>query len=370
MPNPNAVVSHVVRIEPPLDRAPAELLRAERGLVILLAGERRARLDPADARSAGLAVVLDGLRAQRLAVYLEIDPAQDTITRLLIPLVSYVLGVREAGDGALDVELAHSHARHVLRRSLPDFELLQQRLRDAQRSGAVVVVTEDDAHDIIDVRDFLPGPDGPRPPPRPPVPLPPSAFVDLLRHIWYWRLWPWWWFGCISHARAQQVFDAMSATSCAPLTVPAPCIPFMYPDNGCWARAHEMCRLMIAMGLAPRKVWIDGSLHTPSRNKPNCVVDWYWHVAPTLCVRGRWFFRRNTMVIDPSLFTAPVPEATWKGVQGDPAATLTPSAATLYRRSNETDPTYAKTNADLAYYRLQLQNRSVTVGAPPYANCP
>lgn len=30
-----------------------------------------------------------------------------------------------------------------------------------------------------------------------------------------------------------------------PADDPVPCIPFMYPDNGCWARAHEMCRRMV-----------------------------------------------------------------------------------------------------------------------------
>ena len=85
--------------------------------------------------------------------------------------------------------------------------------------------------------------------------------IRWLIDIWRWRWWPWWWFSfrCMSRARAQQVFDAMAATTCNPLTVPPPCIPFMYPDDGCWGRAHEMCRLMINMGVKPAKVWIDAS---------------------------------------------------------------------------------------------------------------
>ena len=375
MPNPNAVVSSIIRIEPALDRAPAELLRAERGLSITLADGRSVRLDPANARSPGLAVVLDGLRTQRLMAYLEIDPAGAYITRLLIPHVTYVIGVRETGDGTLEIALAYSQARHLLRRSLPDYAEIAQRLREAQRSGAVLVITEDDAHDIIDVRAFASDPGGPLPPPPRPTPVelwPPLRWLlDWLRRFWYWQLWPWWWFGCISFVRAQQVFNAMSATSCAPLTVPAPCIPFLYPDDGCWGRAHEMCRLMIAMGESPRKVWIQGGLHVSTKNNPTCNVYWGWHVAPTLCVRGPWFFWRRTMVIDPSLFTMPVPEATWKGVQGDPAASLTPSAASIfYLWGSVTDPTYTQTNQVLATYRLKLQNRAIQLGAPPYANCP
>jgi hypothetical protein len=126
---------------------------------------------------------------------------------------------------------------------------------------------------------------------------------------------------------------------------------------------------MIDTNLAPRKVWIQGNLHVATRNNPNCEVWWGWHVAPTLCVRGRWLFQTMEMVIDPSLFTTPVSKSTWKGVQGDPNATLTDSDASDYLWG-ETDPTYAKTDDRLAYYRLQLQNRTTQFGPPPYANCP
>ena len=174
--------------------------------------------------------------------------------------------------------------------------------------------------------------------------------------------------------KAQQVFDAMAATSCDPLTVPVPCIPFLYPDDGCWARAHEMCRLMINLGLSPRKVWIDRStgywLHVNTKNNPLCYVEWGWHVAPTLCVRSPKFFQTQRMVIDPSLFTTPVSEATWKGVQGDPNATLTHTGADQFWHGGGTDPTYSASNAILAQYRLALQNRANQVGPPPYANCP
>ena len=175
----------------------------------------------------------------------------------------------------------------------------------------------------------------------------------------------------MSARRAQAAFDALSITTCNPLTVPPPCIPFLYPDDGCWGRAHEMCRLMIAMGLAPQKVWIQGQLHVATRNNPNCFVDWGWHVAPTLCVRGPRFFQTQPLVMDPALFTTPVPKPTWKGVQGDPAATLTDSAAAIfYLWGNVTDPTYSQTNQVLATYRLQLQVRALNLGPPPYAYCP
>lgn len=172
--------------------------------------------------------------------------------------------------------------------------------------------------------------------------------------------------------RAEQLFRQVNAKLCCPASAPAPCIPFLYPDNGCWARAHEMCRLMIADGADPEKVWIFGSLNVSSRNKPSCTVNWAWHVAPTLQVQiGSGV---QTYVIDPSLFDGPVPQATWKGIQGDPSAVLIPSAASVFYRNQSgsystTDPSYTQTNADLTTYRNALKIRSANHGPPPYFAC-
>lgn len=376
MPRPNSIVSNRIRLVPPLDRPAAEMLRAERGLSVELEDGRLVRLVPEDPRSAGFAQILDGLEKLRSPVYLELDPVSSAITRLLIPLVTRVASVQLEKEGVLRVQLERSHARHLLQPTEVDFGEMESRLREAFRSRDPVVLTEDDAHNILDVRPFKPGPEGPSLPfPRwgPPrlLPWPWRWIWPFCKWIWCWPWWPWWWFRCVSAARAQQVFDAMNATSCNPLTVPPPCIPFLYPDDGCWARAHEMCRLMIDMGLSPKKVWIQGSLNTKTKNNPYCEVWWGWHVAPTLCVRWWWFPLGRRMVIDPALFTTPVTQSTWKGVQGDPNATLTNSAASIYYLwGNVTDPTYAETNYYLAYYRLQLQNRSNQVGPPPYAHCP
>lgn len=372
MTNENAIVSVVVGIEPPLERPPEEMLRAEPGLSVELEEGRRVRLDPDDPRSPAFAQILDGLSKQRLPVYLEVDPRTSTVVRLLIPLVARITGIRPFEGGALAIDLEPSHAIHVLGADAPARTDLERRLIEAERAGTTVIVTETEAHEIIDVRDYSPDPEAPPPFPERPRPAwPPSArptppWLALFDRIRDWLLC--WWFNCVSTSKAQQAFDAMNATSCPPLTVPAPCIPFLYPDDGCWARAHEMCRLMINMGLKPKKVWIQGSLHVNTKNNPACFVNWGWHVAPTLCVRSHWIFTQR-MVIDPSLFATPVSEAIWKSVQGDPNATLTGSDASDYYWGT-TDPTYAQTNYYLAYYRLQLQNRAIQQGPPPYANCP
>jgi hypothetical protein len=379
MLSPNAVVSTVARLDPPLDRPVAEALRADAGLWVEMASGPRLRLDPEDSRSGGFAQVLGGLEREGLLAYVEFDPATSAVTGVRIPHVSPVLGVRVVDRGVLDVVLATSHGRHLLRQDAEDFETLRARLDDAVRTKAPVVVVEDDDHEVFHVQLAPPGFDEPFPPlPGKPPPLrwPWRWFKDLrdlLRPLLRWPWWPWWWFRCLSSTSAQHVFDDMAAVSCAPLTVPAPCIPFMYPDDGCWGRASEMCRLMQAQGLRPRKVWIQGMLHVATRNNPTCGVYWGWHVAPTLCVRGPRIFQHREMVIDPSLFSTPVSKAQWKAVQGDPLATLTDTDASvfhLFYPPHATDPTYALTNAVLARYRLELQTRSIGSGPPPYANCP
>jgi hypothetical protein len=365
MPNPNAIVSSIMRIE---------------GDAIELGNERRVRLDPTRPEARRLLPVLEGLRALRRPVYLEIDPATSDVTRVRIPHVARVVRLAEGARG-LEIALDTSHALHILRRDASDFAQAESMLRESLRSGRTLVVTEDDAPTVIDVRWFTPGPDGDLPPlppfPEPGLPKRPWPF-SWLRRLWWWRWWPWHWimFGCVSPARAQQIFDDMAARTCDPLTIPPPCIPFLYPDDGCFARAHEMCRLMIDMGLRPRKVWINavnGWLQANTRNHPNCHVVWGWHVTPTICVRRWfwWFLWPQRMVIDPSLFTNPVTPETWKSVQGNPPATLTHTSWTYFWQNGTSDPTFATTNHYLALYRLYLQQRSLSsVGPPPYAHCP
>jgi hypothetical protein len=140
-----------------------------------------------------------------------------------------------------------------------------------------------------------------------------------------------------------------------------------------------MCRLMIADGAQPEKVWIYGNLKVNSINKPaggycpECIVCWGWHVAPTLQVNTSNGV--ETWVVDPSLFTEAIPQTTWSSVQGDPMAVLEASSADIFTRSQgggstSTDPTYSSTNATLTTYRNNLMLRSAgPEGPPPYFPC-
>src|SRR6185436_20710926 len=110
MPNANAIVSTFIRFEPPLERSLEEMLRAEGGISVEFGGGRRARLDPEDSRSNGFARILEGLSKQRLPVYVETDPETSVITRLLIPHVTRVVGIRQIDRGVLGIELELSQA--------------------------------------------------------------------------------------------------------------------------------------------------------------------------------------------------------------------------------------------------------------------
>lgn len=380
------VVATAFRLDPPLEgRDPRELLAAEGGVTLDLGEGRLVLLEPGDERSAGYLRVIDGLREQGRPIAVELGEG-GRINRLFGPHVTPVVAVHQLDGGGLDVELASSHARHTLRPEQPGFDEMRRLLEEVAGTGRMVLVTQDLVDGILDVRDIdLP----PAPPLEYEPKLEPKPFLERLRGWWgsfvEWLFcgccWPWSIFRAVSATKAQQVFDDLAAETCDPLTVPPPCIPFKFPYDGCWGRAHEMCRLMRARGLRPCKVWITGGLRVDTANSYTCFVQWGWHVAPIHSVRstGWWgWFRVRSMVFDPSLFSTPVTKAQWKGVQGDPAATLTDSSWTIFHYWStttnnswftRTDPGYVQTNSVLAYYRSMLQLSSVQNGPPPYP-CP
>ena len=169
MPNPNAVLSTVVGVD-------------DERRTVELEGERRVRLDPEDRRSSGFAQILDALSKQRLPVYLELDPETEAIARLLIPLIGRVVDVHPLEGGDLGVELEPSHAEHVLRSNSPDFSELKRQLDEVQGTEQPMILTEDDAHQIIDLRAYTL--DAPLPPLPRRISQPP-------RRSWGSRLWRW-----------------------------------------------------------------------------------------------------------------------------------------------------------------------------------
>jgi hypothetical protein len=369
MSTPTVVVAQVVRISPSVTKRGVEMLKEAppQGFLIEFEGNQNARLLPGGP-AAGLLEILEELRKMGAPVYVEVHPDTKAISQLLIPLVAKVAGITEAKGGEVDVALEISSARHMLSRSTPNFDEMLKALRTARENKTPMIVTETDKHEIIDVR---PSPVESLPPGLPPQ-QPPEQQKKKFKIFK-------WWFGCsnaISEQQALAMFSLAGATTCDPLTVPPPCIPFLYPDDGCWGRAHEMYRLILNAGVISKKVWIYGSLFVKTKNSPYCHVSWGWHVAPTVCVKGsglfEWLFRTEK-VIDPALFNSPVSKTMWKSIQGDTNAQLVSTDGSVFYRSSsgaiQTDPTYSQTAQVLATYRLKLKNRSLQYGPPPYANC-
>jgi hypothetical protein len=357
MPRSNIIVGGVDGLLPTdLSHSEQRPLPRPQSVAIQFNGGQSAFLDMSSSQSAVWASVLTSLSQADLPAYVEVDPATNVVTQLLVPLRVRVGNLTPSpDDDAVDVELIVSHGRHTLRRTNPDFDQFLELLQTARDQGTTVFVTETpDTHEIIDVRQApaplaLPEFEATTPPNLDLVPTP------------------------VTLQRAYELFNMVNSQLCCPGDAPAPCIPFQYPDDGCWGRAHEMCRLIIATGVQPEKVWIYGSLRVASANHPLCEVRWGWHVAVTLRVgtSAAW----QLYVIDPSLLTAPAPQATWVGLQGDPAAAVEASDAAIFYRPKggggaSYDPTYQQTQQVLTTYRNFLKLRTASPsGPPPYPQC-
>lgn len=158
-----------------------------------------------------------------------------------------------------------------------------------------------------------------------------------------------------------------------------PHIPFQYPLNGCWARAHEMARLIESyFDPDPRdvvaKIWNFGPrLSVKTGNNPFCEVEWRYHVAPVVKIGKNPL--EDLLVIDPALFEEPVPVDTWRCRQSDLSQEhlFTTRHAYKVAAAPPSKPLFAKENPgqteeDLQTYRDQLFSMIYCSGPLPY-NC-
>ncbi|MGZ3693642.1 MAG: protein-glutamine glutaminase family protein [Bdellovibrionota bacterium] len=88
-------------------------------------------------------------------------------------------------------------------------------------------------------------------------------------------------------------------------------IPFGYPQDGCYARAQEMARLLETKGIVTAKIFSQGSLMV--KILPAQELEWDWHVAPVLAVKEAG--KIEIYVIDPALFAKPVTVKEWAAAQ-------------------------------------------------------
>jgi hypothetical protein len=116
-------------------------------------------------------------------------------------------------------------------------------------------------------------------------------------------------------------------------------IPWDYPQDCCYNRAHVMARELKAADVDVGKVWnyappsiLGNDLRVPTPYDPRGYVEWIYHVAPTVPVvnlQGTV----GRMVLDPSIATGPVTPDQWKALQGQPLSNLVSTNATPYYRS-------------------------------------
>lgn len=73
-------------------------------------------------------------------------------------------------------------------------------------------------------------------------------------------------------------------------------ITWMYPDDGCYARASLMNKLLMEQGHQPgNKIFVFGNLGVESPNAIHGFVTWWYHVAPIVEVEGKKY------VLDPAI---------------------------------------------------------------------
>ncbi|MBN3761089.1 protein-glutamine glutaminase family protein [Burkholderia sp. Ac-20365] len=191
---------------------------------------------------------------------------------------------------------------------------------------------------------------------------------------------------CIGPRQADQLFADLLSLNCNPTAPSAPCIPFNYPEELCYARCSAMCHVMVAKGFSPLQVWVRQSNWSTFQGRtpyvPACITRGFpYHTAPSLCVRGSNFWSRQRMIFDPSFCTGPVSIADWlkRFVPATPSSwTIVYIQADAYYQTFPdptagpvpTDPGNMKLDADLLYSRGALQQKSMSAAGPPPYNCP
>lgn len=166
----------------------------------------------------------------------------------------------------------------------------------------------------------------------------------------------------ISQEQAQQIFAHVAAWVCPALpTANLNCVPFNYPPDCCYARAHKMCEYIAGLNISCGKVWNYGNLCVPTVNHPTGKVKWWYHVAPIVRVGV------TETVIDPSMFNRPVTTIQWVTAQNDLQAVQERTPWQVYTRgrggaAETSDPDLRRTNLQLKVHRNSL--RSMHKGHP------
>jgi hypothetical protein len=129
-----------------------------------------------------------------------------------------------------------------------------------------------------------------------------------------------------------------------------------------------MCEALRRSGLVAGKAWhfpAQKAYRIESRNHPNGVLDWRFHVAPVLRISDS----EQLYVFDPGLFLGPVVIAEWHDAQSRGATTpITPSDVYMLTDFGPSfDGDFSKTRTELARCAGLLRSRITELQVkPPY----
>jgi len=263
--------------------------------------------------------ILDRNHRKNAPVYVDGQETPGQVSEIFSPDVRFVKAVQPSDkDQRLEVIFLFAPSAYFLNPKHPDFTTMRATLEAAVKSKEAVLVTLNPVtNELLHVRE-APGhrqelapaeglssddPDDEKLNGRP--------ILEALSPT-------------IDMARAEAVFESLRNQEH---------IPFDFLFDCCYARAHEMCRLMALDDIASRKIWNFGrgffndkaTLHVFS---PVGEFSWSYHVAPIVRVRnnGDVF----NLVMDPGISDRALTIGEWLDRQNDDAATRRFTAAGIY----------------------------------------
>jgi hypothetical protein len=133
----------------------------------------------------------------------------------------------------------------------------------------------------------------------------------------------------VSTDEATRLFNELAGATFTTTSGDQAPIPFHYPPDGCYARAHIMMQLLTEKGYASRKVFAvsrtasgGGGLRVATDYAGDVAVGeepavrWWYHVAPIIQVTQDDGSTVD-MVIDPSMTSGPIAISQWTGMMSN-----------------------------------------------------
>jgi hypothetical protein len=280
-----------------------------------------------------------------------VDIVNDEIVDLAVAYQGTVRMTEDSG-GSLAVYLDDFAGPFLLSPGATDFLRLREYLRGPEAREKPLILVANDDRLITEV--VLEGVDGSDPR---------GARVDTceIDRSRLTKIWP---------NEADDVFAMARGMTC-PLPTAAPaCVPFIFPDDGCWVRAHALTSwLRQVRRIEPGKAWIYGHLQLRTPNHPRCVVTWAFHVAPVVRVGNGY---DDLLVIDPSVSARAVPVADWKAALGDAQAIVQVTDASVYKQSTPCVGVFegcGEFERNLKFFQACLLARAKGLPEPPPYAC-